>query len=48
MKEELKESHATRDAMDEDSFNMEQIMTANANLINDNKGLEAEIKMLKN
>ena len=41
LKEELRDNQANRDAMDEESFNLEQCMTANANLINDNKGLEA-------
>ena len=47
MKEELQESHAGRESQDEDSFNLEQCMTANAHMINENKGYQAEIKMLK-
>lgn len=48
MKEELVESRENREAMDDDSFNLEQCMTANASLINENKGLEADKTILKN
>lgn len=38
IKEELRESNTSREFQDEDSFNVESCITANANLINENKG----------